>query len=113
MRSHCIRGHELTPDNAVISADGRRCRTCRRMARERRSEQQKAANAKKRAEYNQRNYMSIDAGIRAVNIIASRPPAHLIAEAQRRADAPHRDLTGLLQGDPPIGQSALDRGQSA
>jgi hypothetical protein len=35
-------------------------------------------------------------------------PAHVIAEAQRRASAP-QCLTGLTFGDPPKGYSALDR----
>ena len=33
-KTHCKRGHEFTPENTYIHADGRRgCRTCRRMAR--------------------------------------------------------------------------------
>ena len=33
-KTHCKRGHEFTPENTYIDADGRRgCRTCRRMAR--------------------------------------------------------------------------------
>lgn len=31
MRSHCVNGHEFTPENTYIPADGKRyCRTCRR-----------------------------------------------------------------------------------
>lgn len=31
MRSHCVNGHELTPENTYIPADGKRyCRECRR-----------------------------------------------------------------------------------
>jgi hypothetical protein len=76
------------------------------------TEVRRIATAKKRAQYNQRNYTGIDAGIRAVDIIASRPSDKLIAEARIRADAP-RSLSAMLLGDPPKGYSALDRGQSA
>lgn len=37
-----------------------------------------------------------------------RPSAAQIADAELRAIMPHRDLTGEILGDPPIGRSALD-----
>lgn len=29
-KTHCIRGHEFTPENTVTTATGRACRTCKR-----------------------------------------------------------------------------------
>lgn len=45
-------------------------------------------------------------------LAVSRPDPEMIAEAQRRADAP-RSLTAEFFGDPPAGYSALDRRQNA
>lgn len=31
-RTHCNRGHELTPENVIVGTKGRRCRECKRIA---------------------------------------------------------------------------------
>lgn len=55
-------------------------------------------------------------GVRTVTshpvLAVSRPDPEMIAEAQRRADAP-RSLTAEFFGDPPAGYSALDRRHNA
>jgi hypothetical protein len=48
--THCVRGHELTPDNVRVgpNEDGRerrKCRTCARIARRAQWERQKQAQA--------------------------------------------------------------------
>ena len=40
--------------------------------------------------------------------IISRPTPEMIADRDRREAMPHRDLTGALLGDPPVGLSALE-----
>ncbi|MDE2021198.1 MAG: hypothetical protein KGJ13_12755 [Patescibacteria group bacterium] len=37
------------------------------------------------------------------------PPADVWHERSERVLAPHRDLSGMLMGDPPVGFSALER----
>ena len=46
----------------------------------------------------------LDLGIQTVN----RPTAEMLADRDRRAVMPYRDLTSILCGDPPLGLSALD-----
>jgi hypothetical protein len=29
-KTHCVHGHEFTPENTIVGPNGRRCRTCRR-----------------------------------------------------------------------------------
>lgn len=40
---------------------------------------------------------------------ATRPNLSQISERMARYAAPHRDLAGMLFGDPPVGYSALER----
>jgi len=76
------------------------------------TEKQRATIAEKRKKYNQRNYVGVKSFAAPVTL-GSRPSDEVIAEAQRRAAAVPRDLTGMLLGDPPVGFSMLDRRQSA
>lgn len=41
-RTHCFKGHPLTPDNVYVGANGRQCRTCRREASRRRKQRIRA-----------------------------------------------------------------------
>jgi DNA-binding transcriptional ArsR family regulator len=43
------------------------------------------------------------------NTVSARPDATILAERDVRHAAPLRDLTGFLQGDPPVGYAALDK----
>lgn len=64
---------------------------------------------------NARRYDS-DQGRRAAGIgiaVSMAPDIDAIDERNRRIAAPHRDLTALLCGDPPLGFSALDRAERA
>lgn len=47
--------------------------------------------------------------VHRVNYTESRPGEDILAERDRRASAPARNLTGAICGDPPVGFSALDR----
>lgn len=50
-RTHCDNNHEFTPDNTSIRSDGgRRCKTCKRTATNRRRHAASAARRKERAE---------------------------------------------------------------
>lgn len=87
MKTHCIRGHALTPDNVYVNPKGHRiCRTCRRISEGSRDRSPKRASAV---------------------ISVCRPTDDMIADAARRSNAP-RDITSMLCGDPPRGYSALD-----
>lgn len=44
-----------------------------------------------------------------LEILASRPPCEVLQEHSTRCQAPVRDLTAALCGDPPVGYSALER----
>lgn len=91
MKTHCIRGHALTPDNVRVNKKGHRiCRMCRRLIRKRKC----VSNIRVTAHSS-----------------GSKPTDDMIADAARRSNAP-RDITSMLCGDPPRGYSALDLRQS-
>lgn len=50
-RTHCINGHELTPENTIVRGRSRRCRTCRaktvKNSNDRRREKRRAAREAK------------------------------------------------------------------
>lgn len=86
--THCKRGHEANEANVYVNPNGvRYCRVCKSM-RERSSR----ATGKRLIQY---------------ATASSRPTPEMIADAERRANAP-RDLTAMIFGDPPKGRSALD-----
>lgn len=87
--THCKRGHEANEANVYVNPKGvRYCRACKSM----------------------RTRASRATGRRAIQYVTTpiRPSSEMLADAERRANAP-RDLTAMLMGDPPRGCSALDR----
>lgn len=87
--THCKRGHEANEANVYVNPKGvRYCRVCKSM----------------------REHRSRATGLRAIPyaVKTSRPSPEMLADADRRANAP-RDLTAMVFGDPPRGCSALDR----
>lgn len=49
-KTHCINGHEFTPENTEITRKGRRCRTCRQLNRDARRESRNARERVVRAQ---------------------------------------------------------------
>lgn len=45
-KTHCIRGHEFTPENTYLRSEGRRCRTCRKILGAEQHARRKERNSK-------------------------------------------------------------------
>lgn len=75
---------------------------------------EKVARARERRNANKENYKSKTVRSVIHDPVSSygRPTLEMLAEAQRRLEAP-RSLTAEFCGDPGVGYSALDRRQSA
>ena len=108
---HSMLAEKKTPKEIAKALGCKRYRVDGRIRAERMTPEQRADEAKRKAEWDKKNR----AGVRAYReqiISSSRPASELIAEAKLRAIAP-RSLTSEFFGDPPKGWSALDQRQSS
>lgn len=108
---HSMLTEKKTPKEIAKALGCKRDRVDGRIRAERMTPEQRADEAKRKAEWDKSNRASVRA-YRDLTIRSSRPAHELIEEAQQRALAP-RSLTAEFFGDPAPGFSALDRRQSA
>lgn len=75
----------------------------RRLGPEKRKQYLRTRNAKRPKTLPTERPLDLEAAV------IFRPTAEMLADRDRRAVMPCRDLTSILMGDPPIGLSALDQ----
>lgn len=72
---------------------------------EQRDERRRALRRRRMREAKESPRIHVNAQV----VVSSRPTHDVIVERARRSDAPFRDLTAAIFGDPPVGYSALER----
>lgn len=107
---HRMLAEKKTPKEIAKALGCVRARVDGRIRAERKTPEQRLAEAKRKAEWFK--HRTRVRSYRESTVSSSRPPSELLEEAKLRAMAP-RSLTAEFFGDPPQGYSELDRRQGA